>query len=133
MDSKHSSYVEHKQDSPCLSLVHMPDVLSSSKFEDMASSIGVIIVSLVFLTYVFIISTFPNILTSSNSQVESGGPQMKIFAPPVSRVDCNKLDGNYKDCVQAQISGGGCSWYAGCNKCIVGSHEGKSRQEICGQ
>lgn len=124
---------ESDKDNPCTSLVHMPHVLSSSKFEDMASSIGVVIVSMVFLTYVVVISNFPNILTKSNSQIGTEGPQVGIFTAPVGKVDCKKLDGNHNACVQAQISGGGCSWYARCDKCIVGSHDGKSEQEICGQ
>lgn len=97
--------------------------------EDRVSTYFIILICVLFLGYVIFLS-LPRKQdgTSSNPiQVQSSVPFIR------SDYKCNIHDNNPEACVKAQTSGKGCSWYASCRKCIVGSHDGKTYEEICGQ
>lgn len=120
-----------KEEEKSVAIVHKPQAKSSSNYEDMVTSIGVITVSLAFLIYVTFLSIAQMYqIEDQNTQEKDalGGVIQPFFS---NKPDCAKMDENFDACVKSQAEGSGCSWYAGCRKCIVGSHNGKSREEIC--
>lgn len=59
-------------------------------------------------------------------------PGQNIIPISDGNYDCKKHTGDFTSCVNAQVAGKGCSWYADCKACIKGSHDGKTYEEICG-
>lgn len=98
--------------------------------EDRATSIIVVGVCLVFLGYVIL-----NMATIRGINALDGlsPPSLQTVPQRVGYYDCTQHDGDYDSCVRAQTSGKGCSWYADCRACIIGSHDGKTYEQICGK
>ena len=115
---------------------------SAATWEDRFSSVVVIAISLLFGFYVSVLATFPGLISDPSGQVtrtdvrytevtNKTNPLARFFASLESAYACEKHDDDYNGCVRAQVDGKGCSWYAGCRACIRGSHDGKSREDIC--
>ena len=102
---------------------------SAEKIEDKISSIIIIAICLCFLAFV----GYQTVMMGNKSATNST-PQPVRTSIPLSNgnYDCNKHSGDFTSCVNAQVAGKGCSWYADCKACIKGSHDGRTYEEICG-
>ena len=114
------------------SIIHLQGAISAHNLEDFVSSLGVIIVSVIFILYVAIVSLIPAAFSSKQSSTFGKTGSNSMFPFFTKQPDCKKMNGNFDACVKSQAEGSGCSWYADCNLCIAGGHEGKSREELCG-
>lgn len=103
--------------------------LSAEKIEDKITSVIIVAICFCFLAYV----GYQTIMMNNNKSGSSPSPQPGRNNAPLTVVnyDCKKHSGDFTGCVNAQVSGKGCSWYASCKACIVGSHDGKTYEEIC--
>lgn len=43
--------------------------------------------------------------------------ESKLDFTDKQNINCTQMDGNYEACAASQVSGSGCVWQAGCNKC----------------
>lgn len=103
---------------------------SAEKIEDKISSVIIVAICAFFLVYVAY-QTF--VLNKAKGEGSLTPPSRTTIPLSVINYDCGKHTGDSQGCVNAQVAGKGCSWYSDCNACIVGSHDGKSYQEICGK
>ena len=103
---------------------------SAEKIEDRISSIIIIAICLCFLAFVGYQTVLMN-NKSGNNPI----PQPGRSIVPISNgnYDCKKHTGDYTGCVNAQVTGKGCSWYSDCKACITGSHDGRTFEEMCGR
>jgi len=115
------------------SIVHVEGSISAHNLEDFVSSVGVIIVSIVFILYVAVVSLVPGVFSSKQSNFAGKTGSNAIFPFFAKQPDCKKMNGDFDACVKSQSQGSGCSWYADCSACIAGGHDGKSREELCGK
>lgn len=117
------------------SMVHVKGAVSAHNLEDFVSTVGVIVVSVVFILYVAAVSLVPGVFSSKDtSSGQAQNNQNNAIFPFLAKPpDCKKMNGDFDACVKSQAEGSGCSWYADCNACIVGGHEGRSREELCGR
>ena len=98
--------------------------------EDKISSLVVVFVCISFLLYVGYQTVRMN-----KALTQTATPTKPISKATSSSTgyNCSKHSGDYKACVEAQVSGMGCSWYSDCKVCLTGSHDGKTYEEICGR
>lgn len=99
-------------------------------WEDRASTIVILAMCLFFalyLGYQFVASRMGKGGISNTPNSSSGIPFTLV------KYKCAQHNGDVDACVKAQTSGKGCSWYSDCQKCIVGGHEGRSFEDICGK
>lgn len=100
------------------------------KTEDKLTSILVVLVCVTFLMY----AIYHVITTRDVNAIDGVSPPTvrTVPAPQVGEYDCPQHDGDFAACVNAQTAGRGCSWYSDCRACIVGGHDGKTYEQICG-
>lgn len=98
--------------------------------EDKISSLIVVTVCVSFLLFVgYQTVSMDRALTQTTAPAQPAS----IATSPKTGYDCSKHSDDYKACVDAQVSGMGCSWYSDCKACITGSHDGRTYEEICGR
>jgi len=102
---------------------------SAEKIEDKVTSVIIVAICFCFLAYVGYQTIMLN--NTKSGSIPSPQPGRNNAPLPVVNYDCTKHNGDFTQCVNAQVSGRGCSWYAACEACIAGSHDGKTYEEIC--
>lgn len=103
---------------------------AAESVEDKVSSFVIVMVCMSFLLYVGYQTVSMNKMITKTPTPAQSAPQV---VNPKTGYDCSKHSGDYTACVNAQVSGMGCSWYSDCKACITGSHDGRTFEEICGR
>ncbi|MFO0704074.1 MAG: hypothetical protein U0525_05120 [Patescibacteria group bacterium] len=115
-------------------MVHLKHEKTAHNLEDLVSTVGVIVVSAAFLLYVVLLAFNQASIVERNERMNSvvqNNQGNLVFPFLGTNNDCKKMNGNFEACVKSQAEGSGCSWYAGCDACIYGSHEGRKKEELC--
>jgi len=116
-----------------VSSAQVPD--NHAQIEDKVTTIIVLTVTVFFLLFVGaqILLQYRagdgGLIDKDQTSNRSGLP----FIQSGSQYTCAQHDNDPEACVKAQTQDKGCSWYSDCRKCIVGSHDGKTYEELCGR
>lgn len=118
------SKASHVQKAPVHNLATHNKV--SSQREDTISTFIILFICIFFLLFVSVQTYMQKKTGAQNTDFPVGIPSS------IEKYPCSDHDNDFDTCVKVQQEGKGCSWYADCRKCIVGSHDGKTYEDICG-